>query len=336
MTAGASRIEADPPQSDLEYKDALRCARLRRAGGESEHGAVGMTSLPLVPTSTSWQAVPLVAPIPTGAKAGLVGPAPSCVDGSAPPRQTPSAMTPLQNLTHTTISICRRANLFGVATTELEPFGEWMELLYWEQMLPVVSEILIKMASGATGADTVATDEMRLLERVRASDLKAFEALYRAYHPRLARFVGNLIHRPQLVQEVLNDTMLVVWERPDSFRGDSKLSTWIFGIAYRKAMKAVRRHDEPVEDEDADARSGSGDCPEDEVGRHQSRAALQEAIAALSPDHRAVVDLTYFHEIGYREIAEIVGCPVDTVKTRMFHARRHLKRKLAGNLADWL
>ena len=63
---------------------------------------------------------------------------------------------------------------------------------------------------------------------------------------------------------------------------------------------------------------------------------LLGAIGQLSPDHRAVVDLTYFHGAGYREIAEIMDCPVDTVKTRMFHARRHLKRMLAGELADWL
>ena len=64
--------------------------------------------------------------------------------------------------------------------------------------------------------------------------------------------------------------------------------------------------------------------------------ALRGAIDQLSADHRTVVDLTYFHEIGYREIAELMDCPVDTVKTRMFHARRHLKSKLPGELADWL
>jgi RNA polymerase sigma-70 factor (ECF subfamily) len=63
---------------------------------------------------------------------------------------------------------------------------------------------------------------------------------------------------------------------------------------------------------------------------------LTEALTGLSHDHRMVVDLAYFHEMGYREIAEIMGCPVDTVKTRMFHARRHLKRQLAGELADWI
>ena len=68
----------------------------------------------------------------------------------------------------------------------------------------------------------------------------------------------------------------------------------------------------------------------------QAREVLLRAMAELSPDHRAVIDLTYFHQLGYREIAELMGCPPDTVKTRMFHARRRLKTKLSGELADWL
>ncbi len=179
-------------------------------------------------------------------------------------------------------------------------------------------------------------EDVRLVERIRARDLRAFEELYRSYHPRLSRFLANLIHRPPMIEEVLNDTMLVVWNRTDSFNGTSKLSTWIFAIAYRKAMKALRRWDEPQEDKFAETRVSPDAGPEQEVDRLQAQEALLSAIGELSPDHRAVVDLTYFHELGYREIAEIMGCPVDTVKTRMFHARRHLKRKLAGELADWL
>lgn len=177
---------------------------------------------------------------------------------------------------------------------------------------------------------------MQLIARIRERDLPAFEALYRNYQPRLARFLANLIRRPQVVEEVLDDTLLVVWERPDSFNGNSKLSTWIFAIAYRKAMKALRQQDEAVEDRDAELRVSLDPGPDEEAGRQRLRAALSEAIGHLSVDHRAVVDLTYFHELGYREIAEIMGCPVDTVKTRMFHARRHLKRVLAGEFADWV
>ena len=181
-----------------------------------------------------------------------------------------------------------------------------------------------------------AHDELRLLQRISGGDRRAFEDLYRLYPPRLTRFLANLVRKPELVEEVVNDTLMAVWTRPDGFNGTSKLSTWIFAIAYRKALKARRRHDEPMEDKDAETRESADFDPEQQVGHRQVHEALRSAMSELSEDHRTVVDLTYFHEIGYREIAEIMACPVDTVKTRMFHARRCLKRALAGNLADWL
>lgn len=178
--------------------------------------------------------------------------------------------------------------------------------------------------------------EGELLARVRARDVQAFEQLYRLYQPRLARFLFNLVQRPQLVEEVLDDTMMVVWQTADSFRGTSKLSTWMFAIAYRKAMKARARWPDPVEDDANDSRVSADPGPDEELGQQRLRSALQTAMSSLSADHRAVVDLTYFHGMGYREIADIMKCPVDTVKTRMFHARRRLKAAMAGSLADWL
>jgi RNA polymerase sigma factor (sigma-70 family) len=181
-----------------------------------------------------------------------------------------------------------------------------------------------------------ALDEAELLERVKAYDVDAFERLYRLYQPRLARFLINLLKRPQLVEEVLDDTMMVVWQTAASFRGTSKLSTWVFAIAYRKALKARARWPDPVEDEAHDLRVSNDPLPDADLERSRVHDALREAMASLSPEQRAVVDLTYFHGLGYREIAEILSCPVDTVKTRMFHARRRLKQALPGTVADWL
>jgi len=178
--------------------------------------------------------------------------------------------------------------------------------------------------------------EMALFARVVGGDRAAFEELYRLYHPRLTRFLLNLIRRPTLVEEVLDDTMMVVWNRADSFNGASKLSTWVFAIAYRKAMRGLKRQDEAVEDKDADNRVSDAASPEEESSRQRINSLLMRAMNDLSPAHRAVVDLTYFHDLGYREIATILECPVDTVKTRMFHARRHLRRRLSGALTDWI
>jgi RNA polymerase sigma-70 factor (ECF subfamily) len=179
-------------------------------------------------------------------------------------------------------------------------------------------------------------EENELLERVRARDLHAFERLYRIYQPRLARFLFNLVQRPQLVEEVLNDTMMVVWDTAENFRGGSKLSTWVFSIAYRKAMKAKMRWPDPVEEQPFDPRVSNDPGPDEELEHQRLHDALMSAMNELSADHRAVVDLTYFHGLGYREIAEIMHCPVDTVKTRMFHARRRLKQAMSGQMFDWI
>lgn len=178
--------------------------------------------------------------------------------------------------------------------------------------------------------------EAELVAAIRARDMPAFDRLYDEYERRLTRFLTNLIHRPALVEEIVNDTMLIVWERIDSFAGASRLSTWIFGIAYRTAMKALRRNDAPVEAAEGDEQASDAPSPEELAGRDILQRELHRALQGLSAEHRAVIDLTYFHEMGYRDIAEVMGCPVDTVKTRMFHARRKLKLLLSGVATDWI
>jgi RNA polymerase sigma factor (sigma-70 family) len=173
-------------------------------------------------------------------------------------------------------------------------------------------------------------EEARLLRRIALQDRHAFEALYRTYYRRLTRFLDRLTRRPQMIDEILDDTMLVVWRKAATFNGDSQVSTWIFAIAYRKAMKALKRegnrtqilfdHDEPL----------YAPSPETTFIDGQSRSAIRRLVAGLSAEQRAVVELTYYHGCAYKEIADIVGCPVDTVKTRMFHARRKLRSALRG------
>jgi RNA polymerase sigma-70 factor (ECF subfamily) len=167
-------------------------------------------------------------------------------------------------------------------------------------------------------------EEVGLLRRVAGGQRSAFDALYRSYWPRLHRFLSQVTHRPQLVDELINDTMLVVWRSAVSFRGDSRLSTWIFAIAYKKALKRMKDREPalplaPIEEE------LSPDDPEREAMLAQLRARLNRAMATLSAEQRASVELTYYHGYAYPEIAQIMDCPVDTVKTRMFHARRKLR-----------
>ena len=194
-------------------------------------------------------------------------------------------------------------------------------------------------AAAAGGLHDDAEDR-RLVACVCAHELAAFESLYRRYHPRLCRFLHRMLRPEHLVEEVLDDTMYVVWKQADRFNGTSKVSTWIFAIAYRKALKALSRHEDPVAttaEDDADHPAADpSERPEARMSLAQARAAIDSALRALSADQRAAVELTYFHGFSYPEIAQIVDCPTDTVKTRMFHARKRLRTAFGGQLDDWL
>lgn len=193
-----------------------------------------------------------------------------------------------------------------------------------------------ELTTGRSGAANAA--EAALLERTALGDLRAFETLYRAYFPRLTRFLERMTRRPELVEEILNDTMLVVSANAHKYNRTSKVSTWIFAIAYRKALKALRDSRDFAEtDVDLAELAGADEHePNDELLQQQLRRVLSEAVEALSANHRAVIELTYFQEMGYREIADIMACPIETVKTRMFHARRRLRVLLPDRLEDLL
>lgn len=165
-----------------------------------------------------------------------------------------------------------------------------------------------------------------LMARIRSGDRRAFERLYLAFHPRLSRFCFRMIQRLELVDEIINETMLVVWEKSERFDYSSKVSTWIFGIAYRKALKASAKQARslghlPI-DEWEDVLADTQPCP---ARQAETEDFLAVALNSLSTEQRAVVELTYCHGLSYQEIATILGCPENTVKTRMFHARRKLK-----------
>lgn len=168
--------------------------------------------------------------------------------------------------------------------------------------------------------------EDQLFERVCRQDLQAFEALYHAYHDQLYRYIWRLLKDKSLIEEALNDTMMIVWEKASNFKKQSKLSTWIFGIAYRKTMEVLRSNTSP------NSESLDFDVQDSHVVLDQDIQTewIRHAVNHLPDDQKTVVELTYFNGFSYQEIADVMQCPVGTVKTRMFHARKSLKLKLAA------
>ena len=165
-----------------------------------------------------------------------------------------------------------------------------------------------------------------LLARVAAKDRAAFEELYRRYYAPLQRFIYRVARRLDTVDETINDVMMVVWEKANTCNHDSKVSTWIMGIAYKKALKAiVAQTAEPSQvdiDELEPLIPGNSDQGIQDL---ELENWLAQALDLLSPEQRAVMELTCKQGLRYQEVAAILGCPEATVKTRIFHARKKLQ-----------
>ena len=180
--------------------------------------------------------------------------------------------------------------------------------------------------------DADATDRM-LLQRMSAGDRVALGVLYRGYHGRLCRFLSRLTRRPDVIEEVINDCMWIAWQKAGSFHGDSRVSTWLMGIAYRCGLKALRQHgDEPVEDDtSSEQRTPAHDLDDED---RELRDWLSKGLDHLSVDQRVVIELVYGVGHTLDQVAVIMQCPVGTVKARLFHARVKLRNVLPALAGD--
>jgi RNA polymerase sigma-70 factor (ECF subfamily) len=172
-----------------------------------------------------------------------------------------------------------------------------------------------------------AAREADLVSRIAAGDRRALEELYNLYHRRLARFLTRLTRHFDVAEEIINDTFLIVWRKARDFRGDSQPSTWILGIAYRRARNAFRSANRITVGENLEALLQPLTSHEP-MQTEELRDWLLQALAHLPVEQRMAVELCY--ELGYscEEIATIMNCPVNTVKTRLFHARAKLQKLL--------
>jgi RNA polymerase sigma-70 factor, ECF subfamily len=160
--------------------------------------------------------------------------------------------------------------------------------------------------------------------------ITAFEQLYRHYAPRLVTFLRSRLGLSELVEEVLNDVMLVVWRRAAMFQPTSCVSTWLFGIARHKAYKARSPHHQPSPAEPPGGKSGNGHANPEEMLSHQERYRLITcALMTLPPEQRIVVELTYYCSCSSREIAQQLGEAEATVRSRLRLARQRLASSLA-------
>lgn len=172
------------------------------------------------------------------------------------------------------------------------------------------------------------------LRQTAKGDRSAFERLYRAYQRRIFGYLFRMIGSAEHAEELTTDVMLEVWKSAARFRGESQVSTWMFGIARFKALSFLRRaQSESVDVEEASEVPDPQELPDEMLARRGVAGRIKEALARLSHEHREVMELTFFEGFSYPEIAKLLDCPVNTVKTRMFYARKQLRELLGAEVA---
>ena len=183
-----------------------------------------------------------------------------------------------------------------------------------------------------------ATSDEALIGRIATGDKVAMQVLFARHHVRVYRFVLRLVRDQTKAEDLISEVFLDVWRQAGKFEARSAVSTWLLAIARYKALSALRRRpDEELDDETAAAIEDPGDDPETALEKKDKGEILRKCLTALSPEHREIIDLVYYHEKSVEEVAEIVGIPANTVKTRMFYARKRLAEllKAAGVERGW-
>jgi len=180
-------------------------------------------------------------------------------------------------------------------------------------------------------------DEL-LIGRIARGDRLAMQVLFARHHVRIYRFVLRLLRDEMAAEDVIGEVFLDVWRQASRFEGRSAVSTWLIAIARFKALSQLRkRRDEALDEQTAEAIEEPSDDPERAVAKQDKGEKLRQCLAALSREHREIIDLVYYHEKSVEEVAEIVGIPQNTVKTRMFYARKKLGElcRMAGIDRGW-
>lgn len=179
-------------------------------------------------------------------------------------------------------------------------------------------------------------DDRALLQAMGRGDAKALERLFTRHNVRVFRFLMRIVANQATAEELLNEVFLAAWQGASRYEGKSEPTTWLLSIAHNKAVSALRKKREVtgIDEEAAAEVADEDDTPEVSVQKADKALAMRQAIAELSADHREILDLVYYQERSVAEVAEILSIPENTVKTRMFYARKKLSERLRARGID--
>ena len=191
--------------------------------------------------------------------------------------------------------------------------------------------IAINAAAHKHIADARATSDEMLLKSIAKGGRTAMHVLYSRHNVRVYRFVLRMVRDTTMAEDLVSQVFLDVWRTAGQFQGRSQVSTWLLSIARFKALTAMRqRRFEDIDQEDVRQIPDGCDTPETSLDRSDTSAILRACVAKLSPAHREIITLVYYHEKSVEEVGQIIGIPQSTVKTRMFYARKQLADLLKG------
>ena len=156
------------------------------------------------------------------------------------------------------------------------------------------------------------------------------QVLFARYHARVYRFILRLLGNEAAAEDLTSEVFLAVWRQAHRFEARSSVSTWLLAIARYKALAELRRRPQLDGDEAIAQASDPADDPEASFAIKHRGEIVRDCLSRLSRRHREVIDLVYYHGKSVQEAAAILGIPGNTVKTRMFHARRTLCELLAA------
>ncbi len=167
-----------------------------------------------------------------------------------------------------------------------------------------------------------------------AGDREAFDQLYRRHRTRVYAYVRGIVRDPALAEDLLTETMLLVWQRAGQFAGRSQVSTWILGIARHKALDAVRAHARTALGLAREAHSPSETVPSPADCAHEQQVVqlARQALQRLSRRHSETLRLAFFDQLPYRDIARILCIPPNTVKSRVYYAKEELGRQMCASV----
>ncbi len=192
---------------------------------------------------------------------------------------------------------------------------------------------LITISADARNAFVAAgtiTDEMLLLG-IADGDRSAMHTLYARHNVRVYRFILRMLRDATQAEDLVSQVFLDVWRTAGQFEGRSQVSTWLLSIARFKALTALRqRRFEDIDQAEIMEIADGAETPEASLDRSKTSTILRTCIDQLSPAHREIIDLVYYHEMSVEEAGRLVGIPQSTVKTRMFYARKQLAMLLKG------